>query len=196
MQFFLDDNTVVPIRLYSSSNAPKQQKWENGSAEPPRRAERSVPGYPFIRFVDDDDYDGSFSFDALHALRLAYANSPLMDIQQQLRTIQHQRAQAQLQRSLLLEQLQEHRRREQRLDEVQRYLEHQRQVQAKQAAHRARTAYLARLAKEEEVQDKPVDQDNKVSAQNTENPDGEVVFYPPFHFFNHILSNQLNTQDQ
>ncbi|KAJ2510551.1 hypothetical protein GGI11_005444 [Coemansia sp. RSA 2049] len=229
MQFFLDDDTVVPIRLYSTSNAPRRQAWTVGAREgeerggarqtEPRRAERSIPGYPFIRFVDDDDYDGSFSFDALNALRSAYADSPLSAIQGQMRALQQQRAQLQLQRTLLAEQLAEHRRMERQLDQYQRYLEHQRPAHTRQVAADARRAYLARLesdrergrqaAVHEDAQRAAAQQASAkrqalakaadASARNHSDDDGDddsVVFYPPFHFFNHILNSQLSSQDE
>ncbi|KAJ2657854.1 hypothetical protein IWW48_004318 [Coemansia sp. RSA 1200] len=222
MQFFLDDDTVVPIRLYSTSNAPRRQAWTVGarggdSETAPRRAERSIPGYPFIRFADDDDYDGSFSFDALNALRSAYADSPLSDIQGQMRRLQQQRAQLQLQRTLLAEQLNEHRRMERQLDQYQRYLEHQRPVHMRQVARDARDAYLARLKNDEERRRQLEIHENaqRAAAQakakrealarasdaaknhsGDADDDDDVVFYPPFHFFNHILNNQLSSQDE
>ncbi|KAJ1868646.1 hypothetical protein LPJ57_005752 [Coemansia sp. RSA 486] len=213
MQFFLDEN-AVPISLFASNNAPRRHQ------EPPRqqghplrfpsqqqhREQRSVPGYPYIRFIEDDDLDGGYPFDAFQDLRSAYFASPLSDIQSRMRNLQHQRAQSQLRRSLLEQQLREHEQRERELLEYQQRLEHERRAHAKAAADRARASYLSRLEKEE--QQRQLDAlcaarhaaSEKASAQRNmlavdESDDERAVFYPPFHFFNHILNNQIRSQD-
>ncbi|KAI9505865.1 hypothetical protein BX070DRAFT_220940 [Coemansia spiralis] len=224
MQFFLDDDdTITPIRLFSPSNAPRRQQYAASipaqqAQSAARRPQRSVPGYPYIRFVDDDDYDGSFSFDAFQDLRSAYVGSPLMEIQSQLRTLQQQRAQAQLHRALLAQQLREHERRERELQEYQYQLERQRQLHAKRAAEHARQAYLARLKEEERQKQIESQRAAEKAAQEArarrtatarkamadqqsqieeDASDGEdLIFYPPFHFFNHILNRQLRSQDE
>ncbi|KAJ2873364.1 hypothetical protein FB639_004220, partial [Coemansia asiatica] len=223
MQFFLDENTV-PIRLFAANSAPslrrrqvphRQQQEHQFRFQLPshhHQQQRSVPGYPYIRFVEDDDLDGGYPFDAFQDLRSAYFSSPLSDIQARMRNIQQQRAQAQLHRSLLEQQLREHERRERELIEYQQRLENERRAHAKAAADRARAAYLSRLEKDE--QQRQLDAlcaarlaaSQKASAQRAELPvnnrdenegedDEQAVFYPPFHFFNHILSNQIKSQD-
>ncbi|KAJ2840865.1 hypothetical protein FBU31_000006 [Coemansia sp. 'formosensis'] len=185
MQFFLDD-TSVPIRLFSASNAPHHHPQQPPSAAPRQQQQqqptRSVPGCPYIRFVDDDDYDGSYPFDAFQDLRVAYGSSPLASLQSRMRHLQQQRAQAQLQRLLLEQQMREHVQRERELRRYQLALEQQRQAHSRAAAEQARRTYLDRLAKEE--------RERQVRARGS----GDV-FSPPFHFFNRILENQLKSQD-
>ncbi|KAJ2066086.1 hypothetical protein GGI08_002042 [Coemansia sp. S2] len=179
MQFFLDDSSV-PIRLFSASNAPDRQGSQQPVTRQQQQPRRSVPGCPYIQFVDDDDYDGSYPFDAFQDLRSAYGSSPLASLQSRLRLIQQQRAQAQLQRQLLEQQMREQVQRERELRRYQMALEQQRQAHAQAAAEQARRAYLGRLAKEE--------QERQMRARGD-------AFSPPFHFFNRILENQLKSQD-
>ncbi|KAJ2691230.1 hypothetical protein IWW39_000129 [Coemansia spiralis] len=176
MQFYLDDSSV-PIQLFSAGNAPNHRPQPPATRQQPMR---SVPGCPYIQFVTDDDYDGSFPFDAFQDLRSAYGSSPLASLQSRMRLIQQQRAQAQLQRLLLEQQMREHAQRERELRRYQAALEQQRQAHARAAAEQARRAYLGRLAKEER--------------ERQERARGEV-FEPPFHFFNRILDSQLKSQD-
>ncbi|KAJ2757189.1 hypothetical protein GGI19_000239 [Coemansia pectinata] len=178
MQFFLDDSSV-PIHLFSASNAPHQGPQQQPPTTRQQQPRRSVPGFPYIRF-NDDEYDGSYPFDAFQDLRSAYGSSPLASLQSRLRLIQQQRAQAQLQRLLLEQQMHEHVQRERELRRYQMALEKQRQAHARAAAEQARRAYLGRLAKEE--------QERQVRARGD-------AFSPPFHFFNMILENQLKSQD-
>ncbi|KAJ2491897.1 hypothetical protein IWW37_001869 [Coemansia sp. RSA 2050] len=180
MKFFLDDSSV-PIQLFSAGNAPSHHR----SQQPPATRQqqqpmRSVPGCPYIQFIEDDEYDGSFPFDAFQDLRSAYGSSPLASLQSRMRLVQQQRAQAQLQRLLLEQQMREHAQRERELRRYQTALEQQRQAHARAAAEQARRAYLGRLAKEEQ--------------ERQERARGEV-FSPPFHFFNRILESQLKSQD-
>ncbi|KAJ1800211.1 hypothetical protein LPJ56_006528, partial [Coemansia sp. RSA 2599] len=216
MQFFLDEN-AVPIRLFAANNAPRRAqdpRHQERSFQPPSQQrpleQRSVPGYPYIRFVEDDDLDGGYPFDAFQDLRSAYFSSPLSDLQTRMRSIQHQRAQTQLRRALLEQQLREHEQRERELHEYQQRLERERRLHAKAAADRARAAYLSRLEKEE--RQRQLDAlcaarraaDEKASAQraalsaggDADDDDERAVFYPPFHFFNHILNNQIRSQDE
>ncbi|KAI9467749.1 hypothetical protein LPJ78_001720 [Coemansia sp. RSA 989] len=182
MQFFLDDSDTVPIRLFSASNAPQRNQYSTPLARraPLLQGNRSVPNYPYIRFVNDDDYDGSYPFDAFQDLRSAYSSSSLSRIQEQMREIQRQRAQAQLQRSLLERQLRAFEQREKELIEYQRQIEQQRKEQAQRAAQLARNAYMDRL-KQQQI--------------SKEESDDSQKFYPPFRFFNHILNNQMRSQD-
>ncbi|KAJ2586251.1 hypothetical protein H4R99_008508, partial [Coemansia sp. RSA 1722] len=204
--------------LFASNNAPRRHQ------EPPRqqghpfrlpsqqqhREQRSVPGYPYIRFIEDDDLDGGYPFDAFQDLRSAYFASPLSDIQSRMRNLQHQRAQSQLRRALLEQQLREHEQRERELLEYQQRLEHERRAHAKAAADRARAAYLSRLEKEEQqrqldalcaarhaASEKASAQRNTLAVDGSDDDDDDerAVFYPPFHFFNHILNNQIRSQD-
>ncbi|KAJ2616516.1 hypothetical protein H4S08_000752 [Coemansia sp. RSA 1365] len=200
MQFFLDDTDATPIRLFSANNAPHPRASRSFVARPPlARGDRSVPGYPYIRFVNDDDYDGSYPFDAFQDLRSAYSTSSLSDIQAQLRVLQQQRAQAQLRRALLEQQQQTIAQREHELLAYQRQLEKQRQEQARAASERARLAYLSRLREDE--QQKQLEnqrQAQKASRENEAATSGKdnVVFFPPFHFFDHILDSQFRSQDE
>ncbi|KAJ2065475.1 hypothetical protein GGI17_000288 [Coemansia sp. S146] len=178
MQFFLDDSSV-PIRLFSASNAPHQGPQQQPPTTRQQQPRRSVPGFPYIQF-NDDEYDGSYPFDAFQDLRSAYGSSPLASLQSRLRLVQQQRAQAQLQRLLLEQQMHEHVQRERELRRYQMALEQQRQAHTRAAAEQARRAYLGRLAKEE--------QERQVRARGD-------AFSPPFHFFNRILENQLKSQD-
>ncbi|KAJ2588670.1 hypothetical protein IWW49_002870 [Coemansia sp. RSA 1797] len=173
MQFFLDDSEAIPIQLFSASNAPRGQFSPRNTHAPVVRGNRSVPGYPYIRFTNDDDYDGSYPFDAFQDLRSAYTSSSLHSIQEQMRSIQAQRAQIHLRRSVLAQQQRAFDEREKELLEMQRQLERQRDEQAQRASEQARRAYLSRVKNE-----------NKSSG-----------FQPPFQFFDHILSNQLREQD-
>ncbi|KAJ2124633.1 hypothetical protein IW147_001598 [Coemansia sp. RSA 720] len=174
MQFFLDDSEAVPIQLFSASNAPRRSQFTPCKTHAPvLRGNRSVPGYPYIRFTNDDDYDGSYPFDAFQDLRSAYTSSSLRNIQAQMRELQVQRAQIQLRRTLLAQQQRAYEQREKELVEMQRQIERQREEQAQQASQQARSAYMSRLKHE----------------------DAGKGFQPPFHFFDHILSNQLREQD-
>ncbi|PIA18834.1 hypothetical protein COEREDRAFT_79395 [Coemansia reversa NRRL 1564] len=200
MQFFLDDTDATPIRLFSANNAPHPRATRTFVARPPlARGNRSVPGYPYIRFVNDDDYDGSYPFDAFQDLRSAYSSSSLSDIQGQLRVLQQQRAQAQLRRALLEQQQQTIAQREHELLAYQRQLEKQRQEQARAASERARVAYLSRLREDE--QQKQLENQRQAQKASHKNEaatsDKErVVFFPPFHFFDHILDSQFRSQDE
>ncbi|KAJ2452262.1 hypothetical protein EV183_003051 [Coemansia sp. RSA 2336] len=189
-KFFLDDRDTVPIRLFSASNAPQRNQYSAPLARraPLLQGNRSVPNYPYIRFVNDDDYDGSYPFDAFQDLRSAYSSSSLSKIQEQMREIQRQRAQAQLQRSLLERQLRAFEQRERELIEYQRQIEQQRKEQARQAAQLARNAYMDRLKQQQQQQQ----QQQQMSKTES---DGSQQFYPPFRFFNHILNNQMRSQD-
>ncbi|KAJ2847874.1 hypothetical protein IWW36_003622 [Coemansia brasiliensis] len=183
-KFFLDDSDTVPIRLFSASNAPQRNQYSAPLARqtPMLRGNRSVPNYPYIRFVNDDDYDGSYPFDAFQDLRSAYSSSSLSRIQEQMREIQRQRAQAQLHRSLLEQQLRAFEQREKELMEYQRQIEQQRKIQAQRAAQLARNAYKNRLKQQEQ------------QMMKAESDDAQR-FYPPFQFFDHILNNQMRSQD-
>ncbi|KAJ1934059.1 hypothetical protein GGF37_006510, partial [Kickxella alabastrina] len=149
MQFYLDEADAVPICLFAPSNAPSREPHHHalstyhGDHHPQEQEQeqeqqhRSVPGHPYIRFVEDSDLDGNYPFDAFQDLRGAYASSPLTEVQARMRSIQHQRAQAQLHRTLLEQQLREHEQRERALYEEQMLLEHQRRTHARVAAERA-----------------------------------------------------------
>ncbi|KAJ2502494.1 hypothetical protein GGH96_001023 [Coemansia sp. RSA 1972] len=171
MQFFLDDSEAVPIQLFSASNAPHGQFTP--CKAPVVRGNRSVPGYPYIRFTNDDDYDGSYPFDAFQDLRSAYGASSLRSIQEQMRSIQIQRAQIHLQRSLLAQQQRAFDEREKELLEMQRQMERQRDEQAQKASQQAQRAYVSRVKHE----------------------NADKGFQPPFYFFDHILNSQLREQD-
>ncbi|KAJ2725918.1 hypothetical protein GGI07_000963 [Coemansia sp. Benny D115] len=212
MQFYLDEDTV-PIRLYTTGNAPSpdhrhylqphhHHPGAHMQVHPPHSPssfhhapaafhqeplQRSVPGHPYIRFVSDDDLDGGYPFDAFQDLRTAYCTSPLAEIQARMRSLQQQQAQIQLQRALLERQLREQEERERELQLYQRRLEEQRRQHAQMAADRARKAYLARLH-EEERQRQLMEERRAKSIQ-----DGG--FHPPIHFFDHILNSQLKSQD-
>ncbi|KAJ2081255.1 hypothetical protein H4R24_002474 [Coemansia sp. RSA 988] len=200
MQFFLDDSDATPIRLFSATNAPHPHAVGSFVVRPPlARGKRSVPGYPYIRFVNDDDYDGSYPFDAFQDLRSAYNTSSLSDIQEQLRVLQQQRAQAQLRRALLEQQHQAVVQREHELLAYQRQLEKQRREQAKAASERARLAYLSRLRKDEQQKQLESQRQARKAAHKNEaevNDEDRVVFFPPFHFFDHILDSQFRSQDE
>ncbi|KAJ2385855.1 hypothetical protein H4S02_004131 [Coemansia sp. RSA 2611] len=180
MQFFLDDSDAIPIRLFSASNAPQRDRYAATPlaepAAPLQRGARSVPGYPYIRFATDDDYDGSYPFDALQDLRTAYTDSSLSTIQQQMRRVRQQRAQAYLRRQLLEQQLRAFEQRERELLACQRQIEQQRREQAVRAAEQAKRAYAERM-------------------QEKRAADALQGFYPPARFFDRILSSRLQLQD-
>ncbi|KAJ2374768.1 hypothetical protein IW150_002921 [Coemansia sp. RSA 2607] len=218
MQFYLDDS--VPIRLYTTGNAPRRQPLGQAQVQAPSMAQaqplqqRSVPGYPYIRFIDENDLEGGYPFDAFQDLRSAYYSSPLNELQSRMRSLQEQRAQAQLRRALLEQQLREQQQRERELYEYQRRLEQERRAHARDAANRARAAYLSRLAKEEKhrqlealnaARRAAIEKANaqkaalpvaaKDNGSDDDDDDENAVYYPPFHFFNHILNNQIKSQD-
>ncbi|KAI7822469.1 hypothetical protein BX661DRAFT_173037 [Kickxella alabastrina] len=212
MQFYLDEADAVPICLFAPSNAPSREPHHHalstyhGDHHPQEQEQeqeqeqqhRSVPGHPYIRFVEDSDLDGNYPFDAFQDLRGAYASSPLTEVQARMRSIQHQRAQAQLHRTLLEQQLREHEQRERALYEEQMLLEHQRRTHARVAAERARAAYLGRMQEEErhrQMQELNRAYQEKAAADRKGGDEDEAVFYPPFHFFGHILDNQIKNQD-
>ncbi|KAJ2809462.1 hypothetical protein H4R20_000082 [Coemansia guatemalensis] len=199
MQFFLDDSDSTPIRLFSANNAPHPHAAGSFVARPPlARGKRSVPGYPYIRFVNDDDYDGSYPFDAFQDLRSAYSTSSLSDIQAQLRAVQQQRAQARLRRELLEQQQRAIAQREHELLMYQRQLEKQRREQARAASERARVAYLSRLQEDERQKQLERQRQAQKAARKNEaatSDEDRVVFFPPFHFFDHILDSQFRSQD-
>ncbi|KAJ1898111.1 hypothetical protein LPJ66_002957 [Kickxella alabastrina] len=206
MQFYLDEADAVPICLFAPSNAPSREPHHHALStyhadhhpQEQEQQHRSVPGHPYIRFVKDSDLDGNYPFDAFQDLRGAYASSPLTEVQARMRSIQHQRAQAQLHRALLEQQLREHEQRERALYEEQMLLEHQRRTHARVAAERARAAYLGRMQEEErhrQMQELSRARQEKAVADRKGGDEDEAVFYPPFHFFGHILDNQIKNQD-
>ncbi|KAJ1939934.1 hypothetical protein GGF37_004194 [Kickxella alabastrina] len=77
-------------------------------------------------------------------------------------------------------------------------LEHQRRTHARVAAERARAAYLGRMQEEErhrQMQELNRAYQEKAAADRKGGDEDEAVFYPPFHFFGHILDNQIKNQD-
>ncbi|KAI8324446.1 hypothetical protein GQ54DRAFT_63479 [Martensiomyces pterosporus] len=202
MQFFLDDGSI-PIRLVPATSASRHRSTGQSlrSPSPPISQERAVPGYPYIRLSNEDDFDDSYPFDAFQDLRSAYGASSLNTLQSRMRYIQQQRAQAQLQRALLEQQLREQAQRESELREYQRRLEQERREQARRAAERAKRAYLSRLEDQEREKQlerqKAAAKAEKEAAQalSAKEEKEDAAFYPPFHFFNHILDSQIRSQD-
>ncbi|KAJ2771416.1 hypothetical protein IWQ57_002222, partial [Coemansia nantahalensis] len=195
MQFFLDDSAAAPIQLFSVSNAPQRRHHCAAAASreaPPAvaRGDRCVPGYPYIRFASEDDYDGSYPFDAFQDLRSAYGASPLVEFQGQMRGLLQQRAQAHLRRELLEKQLRAHQQREHELLQQQLRLQQRRQEHARRAAESARAAYLSRLQKEEAQ--RQLESQRRARQQHEQQ---QAAFFPPFHFFEHILDSQIRSQD-
>ncbi|KAJ2441063.1 hypothetical protein GGF42_007418, partial [Coemansia sp. RSA 2424] len=188
MHFFLQDGTV-PIRLYSASNAPPRHTAHPPPAAAPRvvpppslqQQRRSVPGCPYIQFIDDDDYDGSYPFDAFQDLRSAYGASPLASLQHRMRSIQQQRAETQLQRQLLEQQLRVYEQRERELRRCQMALEQQRLMHVRGAADKAKRAYLERPSS---------------SSFSLEKKKEEEGFVQPALMFAKILESQIRSQDE
>ncbi|KAJ1670011.1 hypothetical protein GGF38_001824, partial [Coemansia sp. RSA 25] len=181
---------TVPIRLYSASNAPPRHSAHAPPAAAPRVAppppplqqqRRSVPGCPYIQFIDDDDYDGSYPFDAFQDLRSAYGASPLASLQHRMRSIQQQRAETQLQRQLLEQQLRVYDQRERELRRCQMALEQQRLMHVRGAADKARRAYLERPSS---------------SSFSLEKKKEEEGFVQPALMFAKILESQIRSQDE
>ncbi|KAJ2157585.1 hypothetical protein GGF46_004403 [Coemansia sp. RSA 552] len=201
MQFFLSDSDTVPVQLFSAGNAPLGGYQAKRAPLLTQRRERSVPGYPYIRFASDNDYDGSYPFDAFQDLRSAYGASPLESIQAQMRELQQERAQHQLRGTLLARQLRAHEQRERELASLQHQLEQQRREHARQVSQQAREQYLGRLKKEEQQRQIAAQRKAQAEAQQrarappAKQPEAPQTFYPAFHFFDHILNNQLRSQD-
>ncbi|KAJ1965102.1 hypothetical protein GGI12_000986 [Dipsacomyces acuminosporus] len=222
--FYLDESSI-PIRLVPASTTSNRRQWHQQqqqaarmatrSPSPPVSQEHAIPGYSYIRLAGDSDFEGTYPFDAFQDLRSAYGTSTLSNLQARMNRIQEQRARAQLQRALLEQQLQEQARREKELREYQYRLELQRREQAGIAAQRARAAYLDRLEEQERARQLEMqkaaakaekDERAKRAAtqaaaqaleqQKQEDSEQDGVFYPPFHFFNHILDSQIKSRDE